>query len=76
MPKYIFTGCQTTVPKKSQATQCTILEDFFTSSTPVQSEDELSESDEEMEADDPSYVPDPDEIDADDDSDFDDCLYE
>ena len=75
-----FAGCQTSIAQKSQETQCTLLKEFFTTSTPVQSDEELSDNEEEMEQDDPSYVPDPKEIDADDDDtgfdDFDDCLYE
>lgn len=78
----IFTGCQTSIAQKSQETQCTLLKEFFTTSTPVQS-DELSDNEDEMEQDDdPSYVPDPEEMlaDADDNDtgfdDFDDCLYE
>ena len=52
-----------------------------TTSTPVQSDEELSDHEEEMEHDDdPSYVPDPEEIDVDDDDtgfdDFNDHLYE
>jgi len=79
----IFAGCQTSIAQKSQETQCTLLKEFFTTSTPVQSDEELSDNEEEMEQDDdPSYVPDPKDIDADDDDDdtgsddFDDCLYE
>lgn len=78
----IFTGCQTSIAQKSQETQCTLLKEFFTTSTPVQS-DELSDNEDEMEQDDdPSYVPDPEEMlaDANDNDtgfdDFDDCLYE
>jgi len=75
-----FAGCQTSIAQKSQETQCTLLKEFFTTSTPVQSDEELSDNEEEMEQNDPSYVPDPKEIDADDDDiafdDFDDCLYE
>ena len=53
-------------PKRAKQLNCTLLKDLFSSSTPVQSEDELSDHEEEMdEDDDPSYVPDPDEIDAD-----------
>ena len=78
----IFAGCQTSIAQKSQETQCTLLKEFFTTSTPIQSDEELSDNEEEMEQDDdPSYVPDPKEIDADDNDDtgfddFDDCLYE
>ena len=77
----IFTGCQTSIAQKSQETQCTLLKEFFTTSTPVQSDEELSDDEEEMgHDDDPSYVPDPTEIDVDDDNtgldDFGDCLYE
>ena len=81
--KNIFSGCQTSIARKSQEIQCTLLKEFFTTSTPVQSDEELSDDDEVMEQDDdPSYVPDPEEIDVDatDDDigfdDFDDCLYE
>ena len=81
--KNIFAGCQTSIAQKSQETQCTLLKDFFTTSTPVQSDEELSENEDEMEQDDdPSYVPDPEEIDPDANDnetgfdDFDDCLYE
>lgn len=70
------------IAQKSQETQCTLLKEFFTTSTPVQS-DELSDNEDEMEQDDdPSYVPDPEEMlaDANDNDtgfdDFDDCLYE
>ena len=77
-----FAGCQTSIAQKSQETQCTLLKEFFTTSTPVQSDEELSDNEEEMEQDDdPTYVPDPKEIEADDGDDiglddFDDCLYE
>ena len=81
--KNIFTGCQTSIAQKSQETQCTLLKEFFTTSTPVQSDQELSDNEDEMEQDnDPSYVPDPEEMLADADDydtgfdDFDDCLYE
>ena len=78
--KNIFAGCQTSIAQKSQETQYTHKE-YFTTSTPVQSDKELSENEDEMEQDDPSYVPDPEEIDADANDndtgfdDFDDCLY-
>ena len=77
----MHTGIQTTIPTKSQGSQCTLLRDFFVTSTPSQSEDEMSEGDpeEEMDADDdPSYVPDPEEETDDDEEfdDFDDCFYE
>ena len=74
----IFSGIQTTVPSKSQGTQCTLLKEMFVTSTPSASDDEPSDS-EEMDAyDDPLYVPDPDDDrDEDEDEDFaDDCLYE
>lgn len=74
----LFAGIQKSIPTKSQGTQCTLLKDLFVSSTPCQSEDELSEE-EDMDADDdPLYAPDPDE-ESDEDADFDDfddCLYE
>lgn len=70
MPTYL---CQTSITQKSQATQCTLLKDFFVSSAPIQSDEELSDNEEEMEHDDdPSYVPNPEEIEADDDIDFED----
>ena len=74
----IFSGIQTTVPTKSQGTQCTLLKQMFVTSTPCASDDEPSDS-EEMDADgDPLYIPDPDDHrDEDEDKDFaDDCLYE
>lgn len=72
------------ITQKSQETQCTLLKEFFTTSTPVQSNKELSDNEEEIEQDnDPPYVPDPKDIDADDGDDddtgfddFGDCLYE
>ena len=69
------------IAQKSQETQCTLLKEFFTTSTPVQSDDELSVNVEEMEQDDdPSYASDPKEIDVHDNNagfdDFDDCLYQ
>ena len=56
----ISSGIQTTVPTKSQGTQCTLLKEMFVTSTPCASNDEQSDPEEEMEAgDDPLYVPDP-----------------
>ena len=75
----IFSGIQTTVPTKSQGTQCTLLKEMFVTSTPCASDDEPSDSEEEMDADDDLlYVPNPDdERDEDEDfANFDYCLYE
>ena len=75
----IFSGIQTTVPTKSQGTQCTLLKEMFVTSTPCASDDEPSDLEEEMDAgDDPLYVPEPDDEGEDDEdfADFDDCLYE
>ena len=47
----IFSGIQTTVPTKSQGSQCTLLKEMFVTSTPCASDNEPSDS-EEMDADD------------------------
>ena len=80
MCKNIFSGCPS--PEKVKKFNALFSRNFSTS-TPVQSDEELSDNDEVMEQDDdPSYVPDPEEIDVDanDDDigfdDFDDRLYE
>ena len=63
MQKHLF---RLSIARKSQEIQCTLLKEFFTTSTPVQSDEELSDNDEVTEQDDdPSYVPDPEEIDVD-----------
>lgn len=78
----IFVGCQTSIAQTSQGTQCTLREDLIITSTPVHSDDDLSDYEDEMEHDDPSYVPDPEEIAAEDEDDdlgfddYDDRLYE
>ena len=54
-----FADCQTLIAQKTQETQSTLLKKFFTTSTPVQSDEELSDEEEMEHDDDPSYVPDP-----------------
>ena len=47
----ISSGIQTTVPTKSQGTQCTLLKEMFVTSTPCASDDEHSDPEEETDAD-------------------------
>lgn len=47
----ISSGIQTSVPTKSQGTQCTLLKEMFVTSTPCASDDEHSDLEEETGAD-------------------------
>ncbi|XP_068674571.1 uncharacterized protein [Montipora foliosa] len=70
---------QTAIGKRTQGIQCSLQREFFTTSTPCQSEDQESDPEEEMETnDDPSYVPDRDDEVEEDPAfdDFDDLKYE